>query len=133
MTKLLLPLTTIDLSMNEFERIFMREFDPNGVDSHQPGAKLDGGKVRIGLVLGGFAKSLWEVSRVGTYGAEKYTPNGWKEVPNAKERYHDAMMRHWQKDASGESHDPDTGLLHAAHLAWNALAYLYFVIKENLQ
>ena len=50
--------------------------DPHLVETfsqHMPGAKLDKDKPRPGLVLGGFAKALIEVSKVGTAGAKKYT------------------------------------------------------------
>ncbi len=107
------------------------ERDPNGLEQHQPGAKLDAGKTRAALVIGGFALALIEVSKVGTYGAAKYTDSGWVYVPNGKDRYDDAFMRHWLKAHTGETIDPDTGLLHAAHAAWNALAYLDLVLREQ--
>ena len=105
------------------------EKDPNGKDPHQPGAKLDAGKPRAGLVLGGFAAALAAVVDVGTYGARKYTDNGWKEVPNGVERYTDAMYRHLLAESRGELRDEDTGILHAAHTAWNALARLDLLIR----
>ena len=55
---------------------FRPEQDPNGKDPHQPGAKLDAGKDRVWLCIGGFARALTAVSEVTTKGALKYTPNG---------------------------------------------------------
>jgi len=107
------------------------ELDPNGLDAHVPGAKLDMGKPRVSLVLGGFARALTEVAKVGTYGAKKYTDNGWMEVPNGIERYSDAKMRHQMAEAKGEECDQDTGYLHAAHEAWNALAKLDLMIRAR--
>lgn len=107
------------------------ESDPTGKSASDPGSKLDDGKNRLGLVLGSFSSALWEVGKVGTFGANKYTDDGWKQVPNAKKRYKDALYRHLFKEEMGEDIDPDSGLLHAAHMAWNALAYLYFVLKEK--
>jgi hypothetical protein len=106
------------------------EADPNGKSPNEPGAKLDAGKNRVGLVLFGFARALQEVSQVGTYGANKYTDNGWQEVPDGERRYTDAMMRHLLREASGETHDLDTGLHHAAHAAWNALARLDLALRR---
>ncbi len=63
------------------------ETDPNGRDPHQSGAKLDAGKNRLSLVMHGFPRALQAVGHVATYGAEKYTPNGWRDVPNGIERY----------------------------------------------
>jgi hypothetical protein len=107
------------------------ELDPLGKDQHEVGAKLDAGKQRPALVLGGFARALAEVTKVGTYGARKYTDNGWMEVPDGISRYSDALMRHQLDEQKGIACDPDTGLLHAAHLAWNALARLDLMIREQ--
>lgn len=105
------------------------EHDSTGRSAHEPGAKLDAGKQRPALVLGNFARALSAVADVGTYGAKKYTPNGWRTVPNGVERYSDAMMRHWLQEQQGELCDPETKLLHAAHLAWNALARLELMLS----
>lgn len=107
------------------------EIDPHGRDAHAKGAKLDAGKNRASLVLHGFARALLAVSEVGTYGANKYTDNGWCEVPNGIERYSDALYRHTLREAQGEQRDPDTGLLHAAHAAWNARARLDLMLREG--
>ena len=104
---------------------------PDGKDQHEPGAKLDAGKVRAGLVIGGFSRALLEVSKVGTYGANLYTPYGWTKVENGEERYTDAMLRHFLREAKGEMKDPESNLSHAAHLAWNALARLDLMIREK--
>ena len=114
-------------------KIKMLETDPNGKAANTPGAKMDAGKNRLGLVLGGFALALQEVGKVGTYGAVKYTDAGWVSVPNGIERYTDAMYRHQFKEASGELNDADTGLAHAAHAAWNALARLELALKETVK
>lgn len=106
----------------------MNQSDPYGKDAHDPGAKLDSGKPRPALVLGGFSQALQAVTEVGTFGAKKYTDNGWMLVPNGISRYTDAMLRHYLEEASGSHHDPETDLLHAAHLAWNALARLELMI-----
>lgn len=107
------------------------EADPNGLHPNSPGAKLDAGKVRPALVLGGFARALWAVAEVGTYGATKYTDNGWVEVPDGENRYDDADLRHWLKEKMGQKCDVDTNYLHAAHEAWNALARLDLYIRET--
>lgn len=107
------------------------ETDPNGIQQHEPGAKLDAGKNRLGLVFSGFALALQAVGAVGTYGANKYTDEGWKAVPDANKRYTDAMLRHLFKEFSGEHLDQETGFLHAAHAAWNALARLEKIIEEG--
>lgn len=100
------------------------EMDPTGRGPHSPGAKLDSGKLRPHLVLGGFANALEQVVKVGTDGAAKYSDNGWKEVEGGESRYMDALGRHLLALQKGETHDPLSGSPHLAHIAWNALAVL---------
>ena len=109
----------------------MAESDPSGKGAHEAGAKLDHGKVRAALVFGAFAGAFWEVARVGTFGANKYSDNGWLEVENGQARYDDAEMRHWLKSHMGEVVDPDSDLDHLAHEAWNALAKLQLKLDEE--
>ena len=108
-----------------------KEEDPTGRKPSDPGAKLDQGKIRMGLVLGGFANALREVCKVGTNGAAKYSDNGWKEVPNGEARYMDALHRHLNKHQTGEAIDPEWKLLHLAHAAWNCLSILELELKKK--
>ena len=41
------------------------------------------------------------------------------------------MVRHLLKEGSGERLDPDSGLMHAAHTAWGALARLELILREE--
>jgi hypothetical protein len=109
------------------------ELDPTGRDQHEPGAKLDAGKPRPALVLGNFSRALSAVTDVGSYGARKYTDNGWRTVPEGVERYTEAMIRHWLEECADKKYDAETNLLHAAHLAWNALARLELMLLSGRQ
>lgn len=104
------------------------EYDPNGIDAHTPGAKLDSGKPNCDLVFGGFANALLEVAKVGTFGAAKYTPQGWKSVPNGVERYRSAAYRHL---LTSKLIDEDSGLPHLAMAAWNCLAALELIMSTT--
>tara|TARA_R110000782_G_scaffold264222_1_gene357299 strand:+ start:4573 stop:4911 length:339 start_codon:yes stop_codon:yes gene_type:complete len=106
------------------------EKDPNGISQHAPGAKLDLGKPQVGLMMEGFARALLEVSKVTTYGADKYTPHGWKSVPGGISRYDDAKGRHLLKSYIEEI-DEETKLLHLAQEAWNALAKLELTLLKK--
>lgn len=106
------------------------QIDPHGLPAHIPGAKLDAGKRRMQLVLFGFARALEAVGDVGTFGAEKYTSNGWLHVANGQERYTDALLRHLLREGADEAADPESGIPHAAHVAWNALARLELMLRE---
>jgi hypothetical protein len=105
------------------------ETDPDGLDTKEPGAKLDANKPMAGL-LGQFGLALLEVAKVSTFGAQKYSIGGWQKVENGAQRYDNALMRHWLKEYT-EPLDLDSNLLHAAHVAWNALAKLELIIRKN--
>lgn len=107
------------------------EKDPLGKSQHAPGAKMDAGKVRMHLITGGMARALTEVAKVGTMGAAKYTDGGWTEVPDGFRRYEDAQQRHAALRHMGEELDKESGLLHLAHEAWNALAKLDLYLRGN--
>lgn len=113
-------------------RVYTAEQDPHGLAPNAPGAKLDAGKVRPELVIRGFARALLAVAEVGTYGANKYSDDGWQDVPNGERRYTDAMYRHLLEEHAGELCDKDTKMPHAAHAAWNALARLELMLRANV-
>lgn len=120
-----------NVSLTSITPSFPSESDPHGKAQNEAGAKLDAGKNRLGLVLLAFSRALMEVGKVGTYGANKYTDNGWLSVPDGERRYTDAMLRHVFREGTGEECDPDTEILHAAHSAWNSLARLELAIRRK--
>lgn len=73
--------------------------------------------------------ALLEVAEILTRGAQKYSPHGWRSVPNGVFRYYNAMIRHLLKE-SIEDRDAD-GLLHRACVAWNALAVLELMLSKH--
>lgn len=98
-----------------------------------PGAvKFDTGKVPIyrGAVAY-FPTAIAGVAAVSAFGATKYAWKGWEHVPDGINRYTDAMVRHLVSEAKGEVVDPDSGLPHAWHVAWNALARVELIMKEE--
>ena len=95
------------------------------------GVKDDAGKPRMELLPMG---ALLEVAKVLTYGAEKYAPGNWKQVPDAEGRYQGALLRHLAAYMDGERHDSETGeakLLHIAQAAANALFLTYFELHKE--
>jgi hypothetical protein len=108
------------------------ELDPNGKQPHEPGAKLDAGKspVRRGL-LEYFPRACLAIAEVSEFGAKKYAWKGWETVPDGINRYGDAQERHVCKAAIEGPIDSETGLLHVAHEAWNALAKLELTLREK--
>lgn len=110
----------------------MSEYDPNGYKPQEPGAKLDAGKPSVWRGLFDyFPRACVAVATVSTIGAKKYSWKGWESVPDGINRYGDALARHMLKEGMGEQCDSDTGELHAAHAAWNALARLELILRAQ--
>jgi len=110
----------------------MTETDPNGIAPHTPGAKLDAGKspVMRGAIQY-FPRALAAVADVSLHGATKYAWKGWESVPDGVARYSDALGRHLVLEAAQGPIDPETGLAHAAQVAWNALARLELMLRDG--
>ncbi len=90
----------------------------------ESGVKYDGNKVPVARgALHYFPLALTAVARVSTVGARKYAWDGWRTVPDGARRYTDALVRHLIAEAESPI-DEETGCLHAAQVAWNALARL---------
>jgi len=108
------------------------EADPTGRGAKEPGSKLDAGKAPIlrGAIQY-FPRALEQVAKVSEFGANKYAWRGWETVPDGVNRYGDAMGRHMVKEAIEGPIDADSGCLHAAQVAWNALARLELMLREQ--
>lgn len=88
------------------------------------GVKYDGGKPRMGLLP---QKALIEVAKVLTFGAKKYAPDNWRKVPELRQRYYDAALRHLA-DFKYEENDKESGLSHLAH----AMCCLSFILEDSI-
>lgn len=97
----------------------------------QVGVKLDTGKVRPSLVLSDMPRALLAVSEVAAFGIDKkgYIEGSWLNVKDGIKRYTDALDRHRLNEAISVI-DVESGLLHAKHLAWNALARLELMLRD---
>jgi len=109
------------------------EVDPTGRNPHDLGAKLDSGKSPVfrGL-LDYFPRSCSAVAHVSRVGAEKYAWKGWESVPDGVNRYSDALGRHLLAESIEGLYDSTMKepVLHAAQVAWNALARLELILKD---
>jgi len=103
--------------------------DKSGSFRLADGVKHDDGKPLAGL-LGDFSRALMAVAEVGTFGARKYTRGGWQSVPDGAQRYTDAMWRHLLAEQQAPL-DSESGLAHASHMAWDALARLELMLREK--
>ena len=84
--------------------------------------KYDQGKIRYDLIPVG---PLENIAKVYTMGAQKYGDRNW-ERGLSTDRLYAAMMRHAQEWRKGITCDPESGLPHMAHVAWNAIGIDYF-------
>ena len=85
------------------------------------------GKINDSLIAdihsGCGVKALEGCVEVLTFGAEKYARENWKKVPDGKNRYFAALMRHLTAWQNGEKVDPESGKSHLDH----AMCNLYFL------
>lgn len=97
----------------------------------EAGVKLDTGKSPVLRgALHYFPRALKAVADISAFGASKYTWRGWESVDGGVERYGDALARHLLAEAAGPV-DGESGYLHAAHAAWNALARLELILRAD--
>lgn len=98
--------------------------------------KKDKGKPTFKLALGYFPTAISCVDQVSRFGAKKYRPFGWidwvENFEEARDRYQEGLNRHLMAKYNREEVDPESGLPHSYHIAWNALAILELeTIMEN--
>lgn len=94
----------------------------------ESGVKYDTGKPRFSLLPWSAVRAVVDVLE---YGARKYSVDNWKRVPDARQRYVDAALRHMTALADGERRDGESGLHHAAHAATCLLFIVWFDEKEE--
>lgn len=85
------------------------------------GAKEDGGKLQWRLFPFDALKEVGRVLMWGAYerpradGTKGYGANNWEHVPNARDRYFDALLRHAVGWYCGEERDAESGIHTLAH------------------
>jgi hypothetical protein len=92
--------------------------------------KFDQGKLRYDLLPWDCVEQVVDIL---TYGAKKYEAEDWKIVDDASNRYFSALLRHLIAYKQGEDTDQESGKLHLAHVATNALFLLWFNMQKNNQ
>lgn len=90
------------------------------------GLKFDADKPDMSLLP---AEALIEVSRVFTMGKTKYGAWNWAKGI-VYTRILAAILRHTMAIMRGEDRDPESGLLHSAHIATNALFLTHFQLLQ---
>jgi len=90
--------------------------------------KHDEGKLRFDLLP---PRALEELVGVLTFGANKYSSDGWRTVPDAKRRYIAATLRHVFAWMRGRKRDGESGFHHLAHAACNLFFLFEFDADEE--
>ena len=90
------------------------------------GIKYDSAKPRMNLLP---PKAIIEVSKVLTFGAEKYDAENWRKLDDLQNRYTAGALRHIFAHMDGEELDPESGMSHLAH----ALCCLLFKLEIELE
>lgn len=112
----------------------IKEFDVSKLEEQLPGTKYDQDKLQYTLIP---SKALEAVARNLTIGLKKYKErDNWKKVPNAEQRYLDALYRHLEAHRKGEIYDPDSSVPDMPHLAAvtvNAMFLLEFMLNPEFK
>ena len=94
--------------------------EPAADTSSQPAIKRDDGKPAMSLLP---MDALHEVAKCLAFGADKYGRYNWRNGFDWS-RLEAAMLRHYAAYQRGEDRDKESGHLHTAHMAVNALFLL---------
>lgn len=91
------------------------------------GVKYDNGKPRTDLLP---PRTLLEVAKVLSFGAQKYDPNNWKKVEDLQARYTAAALRHLMDHmVDPDAVDAESGIDTLAH----AICCLMFKLEDKLE
>jgi 5'(3')-deoxyribonucleotidase len=85
-------------------------------------SRYDSGKTRHELLP---PHAINEIAKVYTMGAQKYAPHNWRKGM-AWSRVIGSLKRHLNELENCRDYDEESGLLHAAHVAWNAITLLEY-------
>jgi len=95
----------------------------------EKGVKYDNDKLQYNLFPPIVLKGIVEIL---TFGAVKYAPDNWQIVPNAKQRYTDALYRHLEEWRAGNKYDEESGKNHLYHAAC-CIVFLAWFDEEELK
>lgn len=96
------------------------------MDQNEVGRKFDSEKPKMYLLP---PKATLEVSKVLTFGANKYDEQNWRMLENLQNRYTGGALRHIFAHMDGELKDADSGNSHLAH----AICCLLFKLEIELE
>ena len=100
-------------------------------DATKEGRKV--GKVRMDLVMQDMPRAIEALARVMTWALDEKgdKESDWLHVPDAINKYSGGMHRHDNKEKRGQEFDEESGLEHAIHTAWNAMARVELILRKK--
>ena len=110
------------------------ELNKKQAQKENKGIKNNQNKPQISLLFKQFPKALEAVAKCSEYGHQKYKETdedylNFKRVDGGSKAYADAGLRH--RTFVEKTLDEDSGLPHAWHIAWNALAELQLILENK--
>lgn len=97
------------------------------MDTAAEGLKEDSGKLRFDLLP---PDALEELARVYTVSLAKYPERNWEKGIRYGKIF-GAACRHLLRWWRGEENDPEDGISHMAHAAWNCMTLLAFSLRRK--
>lgn len=122
------------------DKMYAHTIDPNPLDFDDEaiemlpdrratgGPKYDADKSMVQLLP---PQAVLAVGNVLRFGAQKYAPNSWHLVEEARTRYIGAGLRHIMAHIDGEIFDSESGLPHLAHGICSLMFVLELLIREQ--
>ena len=97
-------------------------------ESTSVGKKFDSDKPMMQLLP---SKALVEVSKVLSFGANKYGKENWRELDDLQDRYTGGALRHIFAHMDDEFKDPETNYSHLAHAVCGLLFKLEIELEKD--
>ena len=97
-------------------------------ESTSVGKKFDSDKPMMQLLP---SKALVEVSKVLSFGANKYGKENWRELDDLQDRYTGGTLRHIFAHMDDEFKDPETNYSHLAHAVCGLLFKLEIELEKD--
>lgn len=102
------------------------------LDADHPAASSGAQREKLGTLpydLVPFQEITDSYARVAEYGSRKYAPWNWaKGLPRVQ--LIGSLLRHTFAYLRGQEVDPETGLSHADHILWNAVALVHNIAHD---
>ena len=106
----------------------MSNYVMNAERMKKEGKKFDSEKPMMQLLP---SKALVEVSKVLSFGANKYGKENWRELDDLQDRYTGGTLRHIFAHMDDEFKDPETNYSHLAHAVCGLLFKLEIELEKD--